>query len=715
MAETIEIYKNRIKCILKQHDRKCVPYKELYSKCKGKRPLPEKFKEAILELKADGVIFERKAGFVLCDSYGIYKAEVSRVNKTFGFLKCDDGTEVFVPGKFLKGSLPGDIVLAKALPRTERSGDSPEGEVVKILQENFSEFSGTIEKLNGRLYIRPDTLSKELLEISSMKVKAHAGDKVLAEISKRGERHSEHRCRITGIFGDSSKASSSALAVLHLNAVETEFPAAVMDEARRIGRMTVSEDEIARRLDLRNSIIFTIDGADTKDIDDAISVSRTDHGYALGVHIADVSHYVKSGSELDKDAFTRGTSIYYADKVIPMLPKELSNGICSLNPNEDRLAFSCLMELDSEGKLEKFKFSKTVIRSRVKGVYSEINQILAAQENGTEIPSDIAEKYSGLTDTIALMEELAKILTANKLKRGAPQIDTPECKLILDENDVCIDVKKRERGKSELIIEEFMLMANTCAAKLARESEIPFVYRVHENPSPEKIADLKEVITRLNLPFPQFTTAKPRHLADILESARGKSCYLLVNSMVLRSMAKAKYSDEPLGHFGLVLSDYAHFTSPIRRYPDLAIHRILTDLCYNKLPEKFIQKRYAAFAKDASVQSSECELTAMRVERDCEDCYIAEYMTSHIGESFKGIISGMTEYGFYVELENTVEGLVRIESLPDGQYDFDGHFSLSQAGKTLYTIGDTVDVTCVKADVPSGKIDFVLTGTNDLV
>ncbi|MBQ8568498.1 MAG: ribonuclease R [Oscillospiraceae bacterium] len=707
MAETIDIYKTRIKCILKQHDRKCVPFKELYAKCKGRHASPEKFKAAVAELKADGTIFERRAGFVLCASYGLYSAEVARVNKTFGFLKKQDGTEVFVPGKYLKGAMPNDIVLARPL-NSGRNGDSPEGEVVKIIKENFSEFSGTIEKVNGRYYIRPDTLSKELLMITSMRVKAHVGDKVLAEISKRGERHSEHRCRVTGLFGNSAKATSSAMAVLHLNAIETEFPSAVSDEARRIGAMKISQQDIDRRLDLRGKIIFTIDGADTKDIDDAISVSRIEGGYRLGVHIADVSHYVKPGSELDKDAMLRGTSIYYADKVIPMLPKELSNGICSLNPNEDRLAFSCIMDLDSEGKVVKYKFSKTAIRSRVKGVYSEINKILECRDSGEDIPSDIMEKYSGLFDTIYLMAELAEILTARKLRRGAPQIDTPECKLILDENDVCIDVVRKERGRSELIIEEFMLMANTCAAKLAKGSNAPFVYRVHEDPAPEKIAELKEVITRLNIPFPQFTTVKPKHLAEILEKSKGRSCALLVNNMVLRSMAKAKYSDVPLGHFGLVLDDYAHFTSPIRRYPDLSIHRILTDLCYEKLPEKIINKRYTAFAKESSAQSSECEITAMRVERSCEDCYIAEYMTQHLGEKFTGIISSMTDYGFYVELPNTVEGLVRMESLPEGQYDFDGHFTLSRNGKTLYTVGDTVTVICAKADVAAGKIDFVI-------
>ncbi|MCM1577544.1 MAG: VacB/RNase II family 3'-5' exoribonuclease, partial [Ruminococcus sp.] len=487
---------------------------------------------------------------------------------------------------------------------------------------------------------------------------------------------------------------------------------AVQDEARHIGGMKITDKDIYSRLDLRDQIIFTIDGADTKDIDDAVSIEKTAEGYKLGVHIADVSHYVKENSELDKNAFMRGTSIYYADKVIPMLPPALSNGICSLNPQEDRLAFSCLMEISAEGQLQKYKFTKTVIRSRVKGVYSEINQILANRDTPQNIPAEIAKKYEGLQDEIFLMKELADILTANKIKRGAPQIETAECKIIV-ENDRCVDVKKRDRGDSEVIIEEFMLMANEAAAKTARERQLPFVFRVHEDPAPEKISELMEIVERLGIPHSHFTDVKPIHLAEILENSKDSGLSAVINSMVLRSMAKAKYSHEPLGHFGLVLADYAHFTSPIRRYPDLAIHRILTDACYNKVPADVIAKRYGKFAVSASLQSSDCELTAMRVERDCEDCYMAEYMAAHLGESFDAIISGVTEYGLYAQLENTVEGLIKIETLPDGIYEYDGHFSLTKNGKTAYTVGDKLCVTCVRSDVAGGKVDFEIRNAGD--
>ena len=341
-----------------------------------------------------------------------------------------------------------------------------------------------------------------------------------------------------------------------------------------------------------------------------------------------------------------------------MLPKELSNGICSLNPNESRLTFSAIMELSKDGILLNYKFVKSVICSKVKGIYSEINSILDGSAEKA-----IEEKYFELKDTIFLMDELADILILNRRKRGAPEIETSESKLIID-NGMCREIVPRTRGKSEMIIEEFMLTANEAAARTAHENDIPFVYRVHEAPSPEKINDLKEGLRRLNVEVPVFTEAKPVHLSEILRNSKDKPFYPVINMMTLRSMAKAKYEPEPKGHFGLALDDYAHFTSPIRRYPDLAIHRILTDIINGYDKEKLI-KRYSGFVQKASQRSTETEIRAMNIERNCEDCYKAEYMQQHIGEIFKGLISSVTEYGFYVELENTVEGLVHVNSLPE--------------------------------------------------
>lgn len=708
MAETFEIYKKRIKEYLKQSGTKSVPFKSLYNKCKGRNAKLPDFKRALSELIGEAVVLETKAGYKLAEGSGLFRAEVTRINKNFGFIRKDDGSEVFVPGKFFCGAMPGDIVLAKTIPQRNPDREMSDGEIVEVVKENFKEFTGNAHCESGTWYIYTDNKLKDPIMATECAVSVHEGDKVLAELTKRGEHHADHRAKITAVFGSSEQAAVCAEAMLYINGVEVDFPNAVLDEARYAEHLGIPEEEKQRRLDLRGEIIFTIDGADTKDIDDAVSVKKLEDGWELGVHIADVSYYVKPNSELDKDAFSRGTSIYYANKVVPMLPKELSNGICSLNPQEDRLAFSCIMKLDTDGKLVKYKFSKSVICSRVKGVYAEINQIFAAKENNTEISPELSEKYDGLIESLFLMKELAEILTKNKLDRGAPQLETSECKVILDENEVCIDVKARSQGKSEHIIEEFMLMANTAAAKTAKEHNIPFVYRVHEDPAPEKITDLIETASLLNLKIPHFTEIKAKHLSDILGQAKDSPLSPIINNLVLRSMAKAKYSEKPLGHFGLVLKDYAHFTSPIRRYPDLAIHRILTDLCYNKQSEEYMNKRYTGFAHDAAEQSSECELTAMRIERDCTDCYIAEYMHGHLGEEFEGIITSVTEFGFYVELPNTVEGLVMTESIPGGPYEFDGRFSLTQNSKKTYSIGDRVKVICAAANVPSGKVDFTV-------
>ena len=695
-----ELYKKKILLFLQKSGKKAIKHKELLAKCKVKHSELRYWKDALGELIDEGYDFEGRMGYVYSKSLGFFPATVTRVNKTFGFIKRnDDETEVFIPGKYLMGSMPGDTVTAKLIQ--SRSG-KPEGEVVKILKQSISQFTGVVVEEDGELKILPDTLVKTPLCLEKG-MDCKVGEKVLAEISSRGTRHSEHKARIISAYGSSEKASACAMSVLEINGVSTEFPLEVSDEAKTISARGISEKDISYRLDLRNDLIFTIDGADTKDIDDAVSIKKYKDFYELGVHIADVSHYVKPKSALDDEAFERGTSVYYADRVVPMLPKELSNGICSLNPNEDRLAFSCIMTVSLDGKLDDFDFKKTVIRSRVKGVYSEINQILAKTES-----DEIKEKYKDCYNAIALMEELAEILTANKIKRGAPQIETSESKLIIDENDICVDVKCRERGKSELIIEEFMLMANQSAATLGRMKEIPFVYRIHEDPSPEKVLSLKETLLKMGIAVPDFTEIKPAHLARILEKSKNTPSFVVVNKLVLRSMAKAKYSPEPKGHFGLVLDDYAHFTSPIRRYPDLSIHRILSDLV-SGVPEKMIKKRYAAFASDSSTHSSQREITAMTVERDCEDCYKAEYMKNHIGESFEGMISGVTDYGFYVELPNTVEGLVSVDSLPNGVYEYDGTVSMKEAasGKE-FRVGNKVKVKCTKADVSGGKVDFIL-------
>ncbi len=697
-----EKYKKIILEKIKKSGKNPLPYKKLLRSCRVSDKDFKSFTDTLEGMKVKGEIFEQRDGFLMPKYCGLVTAKITRLNKTFGFAKdVKTEQEIFIPGKFLKGAMPDDTVQLKTF---EGRGESLEGEVVNIINQDFSRFTGNIASGSDGFCVVPDILSQYSLPVENLAdFELTEGDKVLCELTYRGSRHSEHSCKIVTNFGSSQKASVCALSVLELNGISPVFPDTVLKEAEKVADMSTIKKEAPNRLDLRDTVIFTIDGADTKDIDDAISISKTFEGYELGVHIADVSYYVTPKSELDNEAISRGTSVYYADRVIPMLPPSLSNGICSLNPQEDRLAFSALMKIDFEGELVDYKFAKTVIRSRVKGVYSEINKILA--NNSTK---EIDEKYSEVKDSLATMAELAKILNRNKKLRGVPQLETSESKLIINEDDFCVDVIPRQRGDSEEIIEDFMLMANEAAAKLAREHELPFVYRIHEDPGLEKINTLEETLKLLGVTFPPHKNVKPKHLAMIVDSVKGTELEMVVNNLVLRSMAKAKYSPEPIGHFGLVLADYAHFTSPIRRYPDLSIHRIMSDfLSGTSQPE--LMKRYQKFVYHSSQASTEAELTAMKVERDCEDCYKAEYMKNHIGEEFDGRIVSVMEYGFFVELANTCEGMVAVEELPAGEYNYDGSMKLTDAvSDTSYKVGDKVKINVIRADVSSGKVDFAL-------
>ncbi len=696
----IKSYKSKIMLLLAKNGKKPSDYKDILGKSKIKKRDAFIFSKALDELIQDGTVFRNKRGLVLSSALKYFPAVVSRLSKTFGFVeRLDDKSEVFIPGKFLMGAIPGDKVLVKLI--VSRTG-SPEGEVVSILQENKSQITGVVVKENNDFFILPDTLTKNLIRlINDKKTNLNIGDKILAEIVSRGARHSDHKAKILISFGSSEKASSCAMSVLTLNNINPIFPQEVIDEAKKIALTDIHEYDFKNRVDLRNEIIFTIDSVESKDLDDAISIKKTSDGYLLSVHIADVSHYVKGNSHLDNEALKRGTSVYYANKVVPMLPKELSNGICSLNPQENRLTFSVDIKVSANGEILSYKFYKSVICSEVKGIYSEINKIIK-----NEADEELLKKYEKTIPSIFLMNELADILIANRKKRGSPQLETSESKLIINEEDFCIDVVPRTRGKSEQIIEEFMLYANECAAKFSKEKDVPFVYRVHENPSIEKVTNMKAILTKLNITIPDAKSIKPAHYAEILENNKDNEKFPVINQIILRSMAKAKYSASPIGHFGLALEDYSHFTSPIRRYPDLAIHRILTDMIsgYDK---EWLTKRYETFATHASERSTHAELNAMKVERSCEDCYKAEYMSKHIGEAFDGIISSVTEFGFYVELPNTVEGLVHINSLPKGNYSFDGALSITDdlTGKK-YSLGESISVTCTKANINSGQVDF---------
>lgn len=677
--------------------------KELVKTLELPKKLAKKLSDSLSDMKKFGDVTNKKGVWRLKDLSKYFEATVSRVTPKSGFiLNNSDSVEFFVRGRDLCGSIPGDVVLA--MKTVGADGDkSPEAVVFAVLEESTQLLTGVIVAEGNRLMVLPDKLCNEPLYIAKAgQTPLHIGDKVAFSIKKRGERHFDHTVAIAEGFGSSDNAKASAEAYMLVNNLHTMFPDDVLYEASKLNIDDLDPDEVSRRLDLRGEPIFTIDGADTKDIDDAVSIAKVDGGYKLGVHIADVSHYVKKDSALDKEAFTRGTSIYYADQVVPMLPKELSNGICSLNPNVDRLAFSCLMTVSEQGKLLSYRFEKSVIRSRVKGVYSEVNKIIDDTAD-----DQIKEKYSRVIDRIPIMRELAEILEKNRINRGAPEIDTVEAKIITDENGVCIDVKPRDRGIAERIIEEFMLMANNAAASLAMKEKIPFVYRVHEPPAAEKLITLNETLTALEVnPDGIGERSTAADLAKLIRDNKESDKYVVINRIVLRTMMKAKYSDEPLGHYGLVMPEYAHFTSPIRRYADLSIHRILTDYVYALSTEK-LNKKYTKFAAEASMQASNTELAAVHCERECENFYMAEYMKNHVGEEFDSFISGVSPSGVFVSLPNTIEGMVSTAHLPAGEYEVQHSVILTGAANgKVFTVGDKVKVKLVSVNVNGGFIDF---------
>ena len=680
--------------------------KELKQKFGGERGADRKVMEALDELVREAVVCQRQGVFFTVRSGRADKAllcKVVKLGKNFAFVMLEDGTsDIFIPGRFTKGAMPGDDVLVEKFEHPRVEG-SDEGAILAILTEK-NDLVGTVRRVEGRLRFVPDDCPAITMPLArDCEGGAKDGDKVAVEILNRGNRQEDHRVGVAMRFGSSDEAKRCAKALLYAKDIRTRFPDKVRDEAKKFEGAEVSEKDCEGRMDLRTLPIFTIDSAETKDIDDAVSLTRTsDGGFELGVHIADVSNYVKPGTELDNEAFSRATSVYYADQVVPMLPKALSNGICSLNENELRLAFSCLMRLDKEGNLTDYRFVKSIIRSRVKGVYSEINALLAGTAD-----AEIKAKYADVIDQLPAMKELYGHRARLRKERGCMDIESGEVKLILDENGRCIDVKKRTSGESESMIEEFMLLANQCAAHFARVKQIPFVYRVHEEPNAEKLERLHALLQAcgINDHFAKDVPT-PKELSAILEGVRGTPYEQIINTGMLRCMSKALYEEKPKGHYGLVLKDYAHFTSPIRRYPDLAIHRIMTDMLKGTEKETMIL-RYTDFAERASKQSSEREVIAMQIERKAEDCYKAEYARRHLGECYEGTISGVTQRGLFIELDNGVEGFVPASSLtPSGTSLTEGVRLTDPASGKTWSLGDKMMITIVRADVNLGKIDF---------
>ena len=621
----------------------------------------------------------------------------------FGFLEIPEAEEdIFIPEESIGTALHGDTVQI-VVKKDGKDGKRCEGEVVKVLERGTKEVVGTYQQCDGFGFVVTDNqrFLKDVFIPAGKSLEAEDGDKVLAEIKDHGNKRRSPEGKIIEILGKPGECGVDVLCVAKSYELPMEFPEKVAKQAERI-KETLNEGDFYGREDLRDVVMVTIDGEDAKDLDDAVSLTKEEDLYHLGVHIADVSNYVQYNSALDKEALKRGTSVYLADRVIPMLPKKLSNGICSLNAGEDRLALSCLMDIDKKGRVVSHRIVESVIHVKERMSYTNVKKILLQEDE------ELAKRYEELLPMFFQMKELSELLRNRRKKRGAIDFDFPESKLVLDENGKVVDIYPYEQNIATRLIEDFMLAANETVAEEYCMLGLPFVYRTHENPDMEKMETVLEMVHQAGIKVKKGKeTISPKEVQKILKELEGMECEPFFARLILRSMKQAKYTVEDTGHFGLAAKYYCHFTSPIRRYPDLQIHRIIKETLRGKMTEAKIQ-HYKGILEEVARQSSAMERRAEEVERETIKMKKAEYMKQHIGEAFEGTVSGVTEWGFYVELDNTVEGLVHVNSLTDDYYTFDKdrYCLVGDMTGRAYRMGQRVKVWVENADENTKTVDF---------
>ena len=670
------------------------------------------FKKTLKTMEKEGLIIRtKKDKFALPERLGLITGTLQAHAKGYGFLipEKEGEKDVFIPSSCINGAMNGDKILVQ-ITREDKNGKKREGEVCQIIERGNSKIIGVYEdSKNFGFVVAEDTrINQDIFIPKRDRNGAKEGDIVVAKITKWPDKRRSPEGEIIEVLGQKGDKGLDILTIIKKFGLPEEFPQKVLDYANTIEE-TIEEKEIKRRTDLRDVKMVTIDGEDAKDLDDAVSIERLENGrYKLGVHIADVTHYVREKNPLDKEALKRATSVYLIDRVIPMLPKKLSNGICSLNPRVDRLALSCFMIIDNKGKVLDHEIMESVIRTNERMTYTDVTKIL--RDNDEEL----INRYSDLVDDFKAMEELCNILNAKRAKRGAIDFEFEESKIILDPLGKPIDIKPYEREIANRIIEEFMLVCNETVAEEMFWANLPFVYRIHEEPDEEKLQKFKEFIYNLGYAMRWNGEIKPRNLQEILDKVKGKKEETVVSTLLLRSMMQARYSPECTGHFGLAAKYYCHFTSPIRRYPDLQIHRIIKEYLNGKIDEKRT-KKLTTLVDYAAKQSSEMERTAQQAEREVDDLKKAEYMLNRLGEEFEGIVSSVTSFGMFVELPNTIEGLVHITALDDDYYVYDeNHLCLiGERTKNVYRLGDSVKVKCSKVDIPNREIFFELVETEE--
>ena len=626
--------------------------------------------------------------------------------KGFGFVELldENGEDIYIPEEETGGAFHGDKVQV-ALKKENKPGKRREGRVIKVLERGNREIVGTFQESAGFGFVVPDN-QRFLRDIFIQKenfLGARNQDKVVVEIRDYGTRKRSPEGKIIQVLGNSEEKGIDVLSVAKSCGLPMEFPEKVLNQAERI-RESLNEGDFYGRLDLRDVPMVTIDGEDAKDLDDAVSLSKEGNLFHLGVHIADVSNYVQYSSALDREALKRGTSVYLVDRVIPMLPKKLSNGICSLNAGEDRLALSCLMDIDEKGKVVSHGIAETVIHVNERMTYTDVKKILRKEDQ------QLAERYRELLPMFFQMEELSALLRKRRKKRGAIDFDFPESKIELDENGKPVRIYPYEQNVATRIIEDFMLAANETVAQEYAQAGIPFVYRTHDTPDMEKMEPVLELVHRAGVKVKKSKEEiRPKEVQKTLKELEGKDSEDFFSRLILRSMKQAKYTTECTGHFGLAARYYCHFTSPIRRYPDLQIHRIIKENLRGKMTEAKMS-HYEEILDEVARQSSAMERRAEEAERETVKMKKAEYMESQIGETFEGVISGVTDWGLYVELPNTVEGLVHVNSLMDDYYVYDSaHYTLTgEKKKRSFAIGQKVKVRVAQADARERTVDFVL-------
>ncbi|WP_044741427.1 MULTISPECIES: ribonuclease R [unclassified Anoxybacillus] len=670
----------------------------------------KEFVKALVSLEEDGLVVRTRSNrYGVPEKMNLVRGKVTGHSKGFAFVVPEDPLldDIFIPPSELKNAMHGDTVLVRINPHA--SGARKEGTIVRIIERGVTEIVGTYTESKNFGFVIPD--DKKI--VNDIFIPKHAangaveGHKVVVRLTTYPEGRISAEGEIIQILGHKNDPGVDILSIIYKHGLPMQFPEEVIAHANSISD-TISAEDLQDRRDLRDQLIVTIDGADAKDLDDAVTVTKLENGhYKLGVHIADVSHYVTEGSPIDREANERGTSVYLVDRVIPMIPHRLSNGICSLNPKVDRLTLSCEMEINERGDIVSHEIFQSVIRTAERMTYSDVNKILVDRDE------ELRKKYEPLVPMFELMAELADILRTKRMNRGAIDFDFKEAKVLVDENGKPYDVILRERSVAERLIEEFMLAANETVAEHFHWMNVPFIYRVHEDPKPEKLQRFLEFIT--NFGYVVKGTGNqihPRALQEILEAVRGEPEEMVVSTVMLRSMKQARYDAESLGHYGLSTEFYTHFTSPIRRYPDLIVHRLIRTYLINGKIDNQTQQKWAEQLPDIAEHASNMERRAVEAERETDDLKKTEFMEDKIGMEFDGIISSVTNFGLFVELPNTIEGLVHVSYLTDDYYRYDEHHYAMIGERTgkMYRIGDEITVRVINVNKEERIVDFEIVG-----